>query len=231
MSITTNDDTDSTKSDTHFDSSHEPDVDLRMKDDVDAPEGVDVDGDVHMQRDGGNEEAEDKEEEEEDKVKEDEEEKVDEDEYEDDSKEPRTIRQGEMVNTSADDVDTIVVNQPIVCPEQGQEMRDDTSRPHPPAHAPQPHSLEPCSRPRTPETHPLNGLEHSGLEMPQKPRPAEPSLLEAEAAGTTSDVDVDQQVLGESACCDSLPDVPLPDIPLPDVALPEMGSDGPSGEE
>jgi hypothetical protein len=231
MSITSKDDTDSTKSDTHFDSSHEPDGDLHIKNDVDAPEGVDVDGDVHMQRDGDNEEAEDKEGEEEDKVKENEEEKEDEDEDEDDSKEPRTIRQGEMVNTSADDVDTIVDNQPIVRPEQGQEMRDDTLRPQPPVHAPQPHSLEPCSRPRTPETHPLNGLEHSDLQTPPKPRPAEPSLIEANAAGTTSDVDVDQQVQGESACGDSLPDVPLPGIPLPDVALPEMGSDGPSGEE
>jgi hypothetical protein len=57
---------------------------------------------------------------------------------------------------------------------------------------------------------------------PQKHRPVAPTLLEAEASGDTSDVDVDQQLLGESAGCDSLPDVPLPDVPLPDVPLPDV---------
>ena len=45
---------------------------------------------------------------------------MDEDEEEDkndDGKEPWTIRQGEMVNTSAYDVDTMVDDQPIVLPE------------------------------------------------------------------------------------------------------------------
>jgi len=42
-----------------------------------------------------------------------------------------------------------------------------------------------------------------------------PSLLEAEAAGNTSDVDVDQSLLGQSAGGNSLPEVPLPDVPLP----------------
>jgi len=36
------------------------------------------------------------------------------------------------------------------------------------------------------------------------------------------DVDVDQQLLIESAGGDSLPDVPLPDVPLPDVSLPDV---------
>jgi len=49
------------------------------------------------------------------------------------------------------------------------------------------------------------------------PRPAVPTLREAEAAGNTSDVVVDQQQLGESACGVSLPDVLLPDAPLPEV--------------
>ena len=57
---------------------------------------------------------------------------------------------------------------------------------------------------------------------PQKPRPAAPTLREAEAAGNTSDVDVEQQLLGESAGGDSLPDVPLPDVTLPDVPLPDV---------
>jgi hypothetical protein len=41
-----------------------------------------------------------------------------------------------MVNTSADDVDTTVDDQPIVLPEQGQDMSE--PRPHPPATAPRP---------------------------------------------------------------------------------------------
>jgi hypothetical protein len=52
---------------------------------------------------------------------------------------------------------------------------------------------------------------------PQKPRPAVPTLREAEAAGNTWDVDVNQQLRIESAGGDSLSDVPLPDVPLPDV--------------
>jgi len=58
--------------------------------------------------------------------------------------------------------------------------------------------------------------------MPLKPRPAEKTLQDAEAAGNTSDVDVEQQLLGESAGGDSLPNVPLPDVPLPDVPLPDV---------
>jgi len=58
--------------------------------------------------------------------------------------------------------------------------------------------------------------------MPQKPRPAAPTLREAEAAGNISDVDVEQQLLSESAGGDSLPDVRLPDVSLPDVRLPDV---------
>jgi hypothetical protein len=62
---------------------------------------------------------------------------------------------------------------------------------------------------------------------PQKPRPAVPTLREAEEAGHPLDVDVNQQLLIESAGGDSLsviphPNVPLPDVPLPDVPLPDL---------
>jgi hypothetical protein len=62
---------------------------------------------------------------------------------EDDGKEPRTIGQREMVNTSADDADTMVNDEPTVLPAQGQEMR---SIPHghnlrPLTHGHQPWSL------------------------------------------------------------------------------------------
>jgi hypothetical protein len=154
-----------------------------------------------------------------------------EDKDEDDGKEPWTIGQGEMVNTSADDVDTLVDVQPIVLREQCQEMCEHTPRPQSPAPAPRRQTPDPRTRPQTPETHPLSGLEHVGLVTPLKLRPAVPTQREAEAAGNTSDVDVDQQLLIESAGGDSLPDVPLPNVPLPDVPLPEARPDGSVGEE
>jgi len=229
VSISSDDDTASTESDGEYDSELDPDVDMRMEDDVDAPDGVDLDGDVDMERDGDDEEEEDekKEDEEEEEVDENEEEDKD----EDDGKEHRTIGQGEMLNTSADDVDTIEDDQQIVLPEQCQEMREHTPWPQPPAPAPRPQTPDPCPRPQTPETHPLSGLEHLGLVTPQKPRLAVPTQREAKAAGNTSDVDVDQQLLIESAGGDSLPDVPLPNVPLPDVPLPEACPDGSVGEE
>jgi hypothetical protein len=67
-----------------------------------------------------------------------------EDQDEDDGKDPRTLGQGEVVNTSADDVDSIVGNQPIVLPEQGEGMHEHTPQPDPPAPAPRPHTPEPC---------------------------------------------------------------------------------------
>jgi hypothetical protein len=81
---------------------------------------------------------------------------------------------------------------------------------------------------------------------PQKPRPAVPTLREAEVGGNTSDMDVNQQLLIESAGADSLsddplpddplpdvplPDDPLPDVPHPDVPFPEVRPDGSVGEE
>jgi len=220
MSISSEDDTDSTQSDGEYDSEPDPDVDMRMEDDVDALDSVDLDGDVDMERDGDDDEEKDEEKEDEEVVVE-EDEDEEEDQDEDDGKEPRTLGKGEMVNTSADNVDTMVDDRPIVLPEQGQEMREYTPRPQPP---------EPRPRPRIPETHPLRGLEHLGLVTPQKPRPAVPTLREAEVAGNTSDVDVDvdvdQQLQIESAGGDSLPDVPLPNVPLP-----EARPDGSVGEE
>jgi hypothetical protein len=65
-------------------------------------------------------------------------------------------------------------------------------------------------------------------------------VREAEAAGNTSDVnvnvDVDQQLLIESAGGNSLPDLPLPAVPFPNVPLPnvpppEALPDGWVGEE
>jgi len=76
----------------------------------------------------------------------------------------------------------------------------------------------------------------------QKPRKGAPTLREAEAASNTTDVDVEQQLLVESAGGDSLsdvllsyvplpdvllldvtlPDVPVPDVPLSDVLLPDV---------
>jgi hypothetical protein len=64
-------------------------------------------------------------------------------------------------------------------------------------------------------------LEDVGLVRLQKPRPAVPSLEQAEAARNTMDVDVDEQLFGESAGSDRLPGVPLPDDPLPDIPPPE----------
>jgi len=117
-----------------------------------------------------------------------------------------------MVNTSVDTLDTRVDNQPIALPEQGEEMREYTPRPQPLAPAPHPHTPEPRPRARTLETHLLIGLEVLGIVTPQKPRLAVPSVRETEAAANTANVDVDQQLLGESAGGDSLPYLPLPEV-------------------
>jgi len=53
-----------------------------------------------------------------------------------------------------------------------------------------------------------------------------PTLREAEAAGNTADVDVNQQLLIGSAGGDSFSDVPLPEVPLR-----ETRRDGSVGEE
>jgi len=197
------------ESGSEFNSAVDPDVNMCMEDDVDPPDSVDLDGDVDMERDGDDEVEQDEQEEDEEE----------EDEDEDDGKEPRTIGQGEMVNTSADDVDTVVDDQQIVLPEQGQKMREHTPHPQSPAPAPRPQTPEPRPQPRTLETHPLIGLEHLGLVTPQKPSLAVLTLGQAEGAGNTSDVNEDQQLLIELAGGDRHSDVALPDVPLPDVPL------------
>ena len=219
---------------------------MRLEDDVDAPCGADLDGDVDMERDSDVEEEQDEEEEDEEEMEEEDEDEGEEQDVDENyGKEPRTIGWGEMVNTSADDVDTMVDDQPIVLPEQVEEMREHTTRPQPPVPArlpqppepaPRPQTPEPRRRPRTLETHPVGGLEFLGLVTPQKPRLAVPTQREAEAARNTSEVDVDQQLHGESAGGDTLPNVllpnvPLPNVPLPNVPLPQARPDGLLGEK
>jgi hypothetical protein len=46
-------------------------------------------------------------------------------------------------------------------------------------------------------TQTLSGLKFLGLVTPEKPRPAVPTLQEAEEAGNISDVDVELRLLGE----------------------------------
>ena len=71
-------------------------------------------------------------------------------------------------------------------------------------------------------THPLSGLVFQRLVTPEYPRPAAPTLQEAEAARNSWDVGVVQQLPGQSAGSDSSPDVPIPDVPRPDVPLPDV---------
>ena len=105
-----------------------------MQDDVDTQYGVALDSDMDMERDGDDAEEKEKEEEHE---KDEEEQDEDEDEDEDDGNDPRTICQGEMIDPSAYDVDTIVDDQPTMLPEQGPVMRQHTPQPQPQACAPQ----------------------------------------------------------------------------------------------
>jgi hypothetical protein len=191
---------------------------MRMEDDVDAPDGVELDGDVDVESYGDDDEEEDEEEEDEEKKDdvevEEEDQDEEEDDDEDDDKEPGTNGQREMVMTSGDNADTMVEDQPTVLPEHGQEMPEHTQRAQPVAPTPRPQTPESSPRPRSPETHTLSVLVLLGLEMPQKPRPAALTLREAEAAGNTSDVDVEQQLPGEAQGGHTLPDVLLPDVPL-----------------
>jgi hypothetical protein len=105
-------------SDDEYDSELDPYVDMRMEDYVDTPDGVDLDGDVDMERDGDDDEEQDEEEQDEEEVEE-EDEDEEEDKDEDDGKDPRTIGQGEMVNSSADDADPTVGDEPTDLPQQG----------------------------------------------------------------------------------------------------------------
>jgi hypothetical protein len=117
--MSSDDDSDSTVSDGEYESTLDPDVDMHMEDDVYTCDGFVLDGNVDTERDDEDESEADEEEEdekEEEAVDEDEEEDKDEEEDEDeeedydenDGKEPRTIGEEQMVNTSPDDVDTMV---------------------------------------------------------------------------------------------------------------------------
>ena len=151
LSISSDDDTDSTELDGEYDSELNPKFDVRMEDDGDPPDSTVLGSDVHLERDSDNGEGEDDEEEDEkqeDKGEEQEEEEeedkdAEEDKDEDDGTEPGTIGQEEIVNTSADNVEIRVDDQQIVLPEHGQEMREHTPRPHPQAPATRPSTLDP----------------------------------------------------------------------------------------
>jgi len=142
-----------------------------MEDDVGAQDGIDLAGDVDMERDGDNDQEEDEEEEDEEKedkeeVEEEEDEDEEEDNDEDDGNEPRTIGQGERVNTSADDANSMVHDGPTVLPGEGQAMREHTTQPQPLAPASRAQTPEASPRPQSPETHTLRGLEFLGLVTP-----------------------------------------------------------------
>jgi len=125
----------------------------------------------------------------------------------------------------------MVDNQSIVLLEHGLEMGEHTPWLWLPVHDPGPRTPEPPTWPWTPETHPPSGLVFLALGRSQKPRLAVPTLLIVEAARDTSDVDVDLQLLGESAGGDSLPDIPAPDVPLPVVPLTAVRPDDSVGEK
>jgi len=99
-------------------------------------------GEVDMERDGDDEEEDEEEEDQEEDGEEEEDDDEEDDEFEDDGKECRTIGPGEMVKTSADDVDTMADDQTIVLPDQGQGMREQTPQPQCPAPAPGPETPE-----------------------------------------------------------------------------------------
>ena len=164
MSISSDDDSDSTEELVgEYDSEHDFDVDMCIEDNVDAPYGGDSDGEVDLECDSDDEEVDDEDEEDdEDKDGEEEDEDQEEDEDENDGNEPRTIGQGEMLNPLANDVDSMVDDQPLMLPEQCQEIRERTTRRQPAAPAPQPYTPEPRPWPPTQETHPSGGLEFFG---------------------------------------------------------------------
>jgi hypothetical protein len=230
VSIFSDDDPDSTKLDGEYASGLDPDGDMRMEDDLETLDSVELDGDVDIERDGDDKEEEDEEAEDEKKEDEEEEEEevvvvvdVDEedDKDEDDGKEAQMIGQGAMVNTSADDVANMVDDQPIVLPEQPQEMYAYIPWPQPTAPAPLPQTPDRCPQPLTLETDPISGLYHLGFVMPLKPRPAVPALQEAEAAANTSDVKLDQQLRIESAGANSTT-MSLSLMSLSQMSLPPM---------
>jgi len=113
----------------------------------------------------------------------------------------------------------MVDNYPIPISKKSQEMWEHTPWPQPPVPAPWLPTLDPRPSPWSLENFTFCVLELFGLLMLQNPHLAVPTLNEAEAAGTTSHVDVDQQPLGESAGGNRLPNVLLPSIHLWEACL------------
>jgi hypothetical protein len=72
----------------------------------------------------------------------------------------------EMINTSADDTDTMVDDQPSALPKHAQEMLENTPWVQALAPTAQPETPEPHTRQQTPETHTPSGLEFLGLVTP-----------------------------------------------------------------
>jgi uncharacterized membrane protein YdbT with pleckstrin-like domain len=115
---------------------------------VDTPERVDFAREVDMQWDADHDAEEDEvKEDEEEEEEEEEEEDEEEDEDECDDKEPQTIGQGEIVNTSGDHIGTMVNIKPIVLPAQGQDICKHSPHPQHLAHAQRPQTAEPRPRP------------------------------------------------------------------------------------
>jgi hypothetical protein len=230
VSISSDDNTDSSESDGKNDSECDPDDHIRTDDDVDTPDNIYLNGNVDIERDGDNDEEKDEEEvdgKRQDKEEEDEkmDEYEEEDQKEDDGKVPQTIGQRGMVITLADAGDTMVGDQPIVICNLAQAMRVYTPRPQPGVPAPWPQTPDPRTRIRPPEALPISQLHHVGLVTPHKPHPAVPTLGVAEAASNTSKVDVDQQQQIQSAGGNRLPDVSPPDVSHPNVPLPQAHQD------
>ena len=102
----------------------------------------------------------------------------------------------EMVNSSADDANTIVDDEQTMLPEQGQEKCDHIRQLQLPAHTLRLKTPEPPTRPPTPQTHTLSGRVFLEVMTPYTYHPAAQSLREAEAAGNSLDFNVQQQIHG-----------------------------------
>jgi hypothetical protein len=123
VSISAADHTESTeKTDREYHTEYYCTVHIRMPEGVHVLDGIVLDSDVDREWDIDDDNQEDEEEEDEGEENKDEEE----DEDEDDGKEPQMIGQGKMVNTTPDDVDSKVDDQPIVLSEKGQNIHDRT---------------------------------------------------------------------------------------------------------
>lgn len=156
MSICLDDDTNSTEQlDGNYAPDHDSSMEMHMDNTRDAQYGVDLNDDVDIQMDSDNEEEESGEED--DEKDEDEDEEKDGDEH--NGKEPQMIAQGGMVNTLADDADSMLNTQPIILPKRGPGMSDCTPQLEPLAPTPWPETPEPRPPPQTPVTPPHSGLE------------------------------------------------------------------------